>query len=110
MSKHTPGPWRVWSEKDDDGRITVLEVCETQDRGRHSHFASVAKHWPEAEANARLISAAPDLLAALIACEHELLAVLRSINTDSVHFDGDEFHERLKASRAAIAKAEGVTA
>ena len=67
--QHTPGPWRVWCSKTDDGRITVLEVCETQERGRHSHFASVAKHWPAAEANARLIAAAPDLLECLRAVE-----------------------------------------
>jgi hypothetical protein len=65
VMQHTPGPWRVWCSKDEDGRITVLEVCETQDRGRHSHFASLAKHWPEAEANARLIAAAPELLKCL---------------------------------------------
>jgi hypothetical protein len=48
-----------------------------------------------------------DLLAALTACEHELHAVLRSISTNSMHFDGDEFHERLALSRAAIARATG---
>ena len=42
------------------------------------------------------------LRAALRACAQELEAVLRSINTDSVHFDGDEFHERLQAARAAL--------
>lgn len=64
QTKHTPGPWRVWIERD-GGRIAILEVCETQDRGRHQHFASIARHWPEAEANARLIAAAPELLGLL---------------------------------------------
>jgi hypothetical protein len=119
MIGHTPGPWRIWSEKDSGGRLSVLEVCETQDRGRHSHFASVAKHWPEAEANARLIAAAPDLLAAL----KDLAEAVESMQAtfgciqgghpeeDDMHFHekwAEEFlKERMEPVRAAIAKAEG---
>ena len=83
----------------------MLEVCETQERGRHGHFASIAKNWPEAEANARLIAAAPDLLAAL------------RIFTDfpSDVFEGEEDGpytmtvrlDDMRRARAAIAKAEG---
>ena len=42
------------------------------------------------------------LRAALKGCAQELEAVLRSCNADTVHFDGDEFHERLRAARAAL--------
>jgi hypothetical protein len=75
--------------------------------GRQHHFdwCAAVKH-PDMQ----LIEAAPDLLEALVACKHELEAVLRSINTDSVHFDGDEFHERMHNASAAIAKATGEAA
>jgi hypothetical protein len=62
---HTPGPWRVW----DDRQHSILEVCETvQTRERHPHFASVSHGdwWPEGYANARLMAAAPQLLAEVI--------------------------------------------
>jgi hypothetical protein len=59
---HTPGPWKVW--KLSSG---ITYVCETEERGRHSHFCQVQTgyFWPEGEENARLIAAAPDLLEAL---------------------------------------------
>jgi hypothetical protein len=63
----TPGPWRVWKERAEDGRITVLEVCETEERKRHPYFASIVRHWPEAEANAALIAEAISALPALLA-------------------------------------------
>ena len=62
MSKHTPGPWEV-SEDD---------PCEIQREGNGDFVAMVLPApelgWDmnaEREANARLIAAAPDLLAAL---------------------------------------------
>ena len=59
---HTPGPWGVESEFQAivtacNGRLSVCEV--------HDHNATSETHTAaEAEANARLIAAAPDLLAA----------------------------------------------
>lgn len=56
-AKHTPGPWL----------LTGFTVCDT------THHQRIASLWPvlagplreEAEANARLIAAAPELLEAL---------------------------------------------
>lgn len=62
--------------------------------GRGHHF-----DWPEAEANARLIAAAPDMLAALLRAEMFLSG-----------FEDDDMQDvtsDLQAIRAAIAKARG---
>ena len=55
----------------------------------------------------RLEAANAELLAALKGTTQELLDVLYDINNDRVPFDGDEFHERLEAGKAAIAKHGG---
>jgi hypothetical protein len=62
MSGHTPGPWTVG---DVDNSIYVW-----QDGGKESFISEVSPedvNEQEMVANARLIAAAPDLLAALIA-------------------------------------------
>ena len=88
MSNHTPGPWRLEKrggtyivDKPGDGYIT-RDVCR-MDASTMSAFHQ--------DGNARLITAAPDLLAALI----KTAALL--------HPDLPEH----KAARAAIAKALG---
>ena len=89
---HTPGPWRFeW-----DGRPTwscvrhrvkgEWQVAVTDDL--------IDEHPEESEANARLIAAAPELLAAL----KEALYAVTEI---------DNAHKSLRQMRAAIAKAEG---
>ena len=63
--RHTPGPWRVWKSPG-----STWEICETENRGRHSHCASiqVANAWEkEGPHNAALIAAAPSLLKACAA-------------------------------------------
>jgi hypothetical protein len=58
--KHTPGPWRVGPV--DDTRVEDANGNEVaQIDGDYNHPDT----WPLMEANARLIAAAPDLLAAL---------------------------------------------
>jgi hypothetical protein len=59
---HTPGPWTVWEVGKEHWWI-----CEPEQPRRHSHFAQVCvgNFWrEEGKANAKLIAAAPDLLAA----------------------------------------------
>lgn len=95
MSKHTPGPWghKTWDvNKDGEFNYTVEKddksICEIVGTGE------------QAEANARLIAAAPELLEALKVCSAELFAQCAD-------------HPRamlfVKEARAAIAKAEGET-
>jgi len=87
MSKHTPGPWTFVHEGGIDGGyfIDAKEDVVVLPRGRLT------------EADARLIAAAPDLLAAL-----KLL----------VAFGEGSFAQAVGAweqARAAIAKAEGAS-
>lgn len=96
MSKHTPGPWRVARTTVVGRSIIVSDGIEPTD---------VAETWDTrheyAEANAILIAAAPDLLAACEAAEAELR---------EYHADAPESEQRLVAPvlgllRAAIVKA-----
>ena len=84
-AKHTPGPW-----SSESGHIHAGEGCE--------FYCYFTRHSPVGRANARLIAAAPELLAALKAAEYALSEQdhLLSIGIDA-----------LQAVRAAIAKAEG---
>ena len=99
MSKHTAGPWVIipggdeWSQ----GRIATIEPKpETMIETNYWTVAEVNNRRDEREANAQLISAAPDLLAAaervLEKLDHPTLGV--------TIYDAD-------ALRDAIAKARG---
>lgn len=97
--KGTPGPWRV-SEKRGD----LIDIRhENNEPGAMSlNLAQVVarQSWlREAEANARLIAAAPELLEALQRCETVLSAI--PLEVCDV--------EDLLYARAAIAKATGET-
>ena len=99
MLKHTPGPWR------EVGNFVVTSngtgaICRMSVSGPIGYAAEPAS-W-ENEANARLIAAAPDLLAALeswIACA----------NDGDRHPPAwiDVFNACAAQSRAAIARARG---
>ena len=86
MSKHTPGPWAYcWTY----GRVLVFQKGE-------STIAAVPydgdSEIPQAEANARLISAAPELL--------EALKFLMTAH-------GEQLDLAFEQAQSAIAKAEG---
>lgn len=104
MSKHTPGPWVINHRRlgwelagyvpiDGVNHSALAHVVwvmqEDDDAGRHS---------PECEANARLIAAAPDLLAALWAM---------STSFHAVEYMEPHMREAAQMARAAIAKATG---
>lgn len=90
--KHTPGPWHVDPKAPEESFFEDVSIL------RHDGLAvAVAVHNgdvlpPEPEANARLIAAAPDLL-----------AVAQKV----VNNWGDLHHKDLMQLRAAIAKATG---
>ena len=98
--KHTPGPWAV----DSDGSGWYIEA--TPERGHSLAFIASPEFQEEpdtsaseAEANARLIAAAPDLL--------EALQWLVDILPDP-DLDNDELQRTwTRRARAAIAKATG---
>jgi hypothetical protein len=87
-AKHTPGPWVV------DGR-TIYAEC---DRESFTVAGMPATNHATREADARLIAAAPELLAA---CE----ATLAQWHSESIT-EQKSLHTQL---RAAIAKAKGGT-
>ena len=89
---HTPGPWLIeWNAaQSGEGHY----ITDSKDMVELSRIAAVLFHDDadgETRANARLLAAAPDLLAALI-------GVVKVADRATVEFD---------AARAAIAKAEG---
>jgi len=102
---HTPGPWEAADNNTGtgtnirNGAGTLLAVV-------HSYRANPDKSYPNADtrrANARLISAAPDLLEAL---ERAIEYVERFGDMNHEPLPGD-CAATLYASRAAIAKARG---
>lgn len=97
-AQHTPGPWQIVRHnhriivQDEDGRFQLADAGLADNR--------------VAEANARLIAAAPEILEALRRAAKRLEAVLR------FHGAGQpeaafETHADLQAAHFAIAKAEG---
>lgn len=93
-AEHTPGKWKVEGSDnpdgsnlivlDEDGRV-IADMCDS----------CGVEDCEEAEANARLIAAAPDLLEAL-----------RDLHDACAHWE-DQDDPVLVRARAAIAKAGG---
>lgn len=70
MTTHTPGPWAVREHWADEGSFEVYPTRGGDpDFGKWSALAEIPEYGPddapEAEANAHLIAAAPDLLRTL---------------------------------------------
>ena len=102
-AKHTPGPWKYRPDKYDDWGVVksadgypVVQAC----LGRWtSEFDTHRTNKTDpAEANARLISAAPELLAAL---ENIVIQMNNYGSLNNLSWEGWE------KARAAISKAKG---
>ena len=105
MSKHTPGTLR-WTESkntlySDEGH-GFTEILNASDDGKPYGMAlpTIKHHWRDetAEANRKLIAAAPNLLESL----RGLLSALDEDCRDTMRWDDLMFN-----ARAAIAKATG---
>ena len=102
---HTKGPWEVEKHErmfliignDDCPRNEKMPVCEL-DRGLSEETDE------EQEANARLISAAPELLEALEGLYDEVIAICNDGTLDGSFV---ETRRSIIATRRAIAKAKG---
>lgn len=98
MSAHTPGPWEI-GYLDKHGQRLVrgqhIEICTCW------HHSALEK---EMEANASLIAAAPDLLAAL---EDSLDSLEYVAKVDPVFSGWGVRQQRIAAAKAAVAKAKG---
>ncbi len=105
MSKHTPGPWVlvICDSPEEASYITSSPKQRSDTTWTDSDIACVCGERPkdEDDANAKLISAAPDLLAACMAAREEL-RLLREKDTATV------YNPTLRiALDAAISKANG---
>lgn len=92
VATHTPGPWEVHPRN----RFDFSEVLAGDLR------VAIIPEWPlllaENTANARLMAAAPDLLASLV-------EMLEFADMGEIH--DEETAEAVARAQAAIAKAEG---
>lgn len=85
-AKHTPGPWKVGTHRYIDSPGGT--ICET-----YSHMGT-----DKADANERLIAAAPELLSALLG----LIDAIKMGDTSQLAFN-------MPVALAAVAKATGET-
>jgi hypothetical protein len=96
MTTHTPGPWEARG-------LTIWEPGKSA-----LSIAVVTQHEPNARANARLISAAPDMLDALEQCA-EYFDKFADADHDQDGFVPNEAMQMLTLVMNAIAKVEGRT-
>lgn len=94
---HTPGPWHV--ENDDDFYVLMDTLAATGDDQHMYVYAAPGTRPEQREADALLIAAAPDLLAA---CEYLTTLFVADINSDGLWLE--EAYDR---ASEAIAKARG---
>ncbi len=108
-AKHTPGPWEVSVDGQD-----ILSHNKRIVSGPVGHRRTLFDNG-EAEANARLIAAAPELLVELKQAEIDLADILDSEEVgrafNSLDGGNGSSHKHFRATldgiRTAIAKAEG---
>lgn len=109
MAEHTPGPWEV----DDCGNICGQGAALAQVFGAEDFPCIPEEDYDdvnlECAANARLIAAAPDLLAACQSWVSYFDQLQRLCEPgDPLNVARQQFHgERVNRTRAAIAKAAG---
>ena len=110
MSEHTPGPWNVDDSLARDGGEFGIAILAPYGRMQHVRIADMppGEVGDETRANATLIAAAPDLLAAL----RGLLDSLCDSDIDDLEdHDLGQGHDAagcvLCEARAAIARATG---
>ena len=93
-AKHTPGPWSLEAGRSISTSSGSFYLSYGKDK---ASGAPLFSNFCELDANARLIAAAPDLLAALELC-------FQYVNGGDNLRPGLQ-HEAFEAARAAIAKA-----
>ena len=105
MAEHTPGPWTIGEDADINimGEVVSISILDSNgDSVGEADARDLGRS--EAVANARLIAAAPDLLAALKDIAGERFTPQAGYN--AYNLDG-MLTEAQELARAAIAKTEG---
>ena len=106
QTTHTPGPWVIGGSLISNGKIPVAQVLHNGNGNpsKASDYDRAAPSWlGGADANAALIAAAPELLAAL---DRLLSATVDRTLAEGYEMDGVEYAARGFAL-AAILKATG---
>ena len=98
---HTPGAWRLTAGNATEVMAGLTPVA----RARCGGMTGI--RLAEAEANARLIAAAPDLLAALIRASGILADFSHACSVSETEGDEDPDVQALEIVRAAITRATG---
>jgi hypothetical protein len=93
MNTHTPGPWTFAADDMREGRYSIIH------NGPIAYCGDTTRAPGDGASNARLIAAAPDLLAAL----QELVAEFDTRELPQGHYPQDT--GGMELARAAIAKA-----
>jgi hypothetical protein len=107
MSAHTPGPWKTRGVGIYGSGVQIAEACSMKQRPGSTLQAD------QAAANARLIAAAPDLLAALTIEDVDQIAeaienfVMGPVEGTELNGIWQPYLDKLNALRAAILKATG---
>ena len=99
MNEFTPGPW--WVGRSGASPLND-DIYFAEGSGHNQRIATCTYNYlsdVEIEANARLIAAAPEML--------EALKAMVDAEYDGPDLDVGAFRLRLRAARAAIAKAHG---
>lgn len=95
-TQHTPGPWRIWRDMDPKEPLSIVGPSE-------DFTCIVAMENTQAQANARLIAAAPELLDA---CKDALESLTCIVNPRKPRTGCDCYCcESARVVREAIAKA-----
>jgi hypothetical protein len=90
MSKHTKGPWTMTANFHQNGDIVVSDQAKEHEGTSIARIANF-NYWDEAEANAHLIAAAPEM--------YDLLELLE--------FEGSLHKRHLEMVRYVLDKAKG---
>ena len=99
---HTPGPWKIGRYRS-GGRGTSRTIWRGDDNERNTNWALIARHIHN-PADAALIAAAPELLAAL----EDALTLLSAVaDLAAVDVHPDKINAVCDAAADAIAKARG---
>lgn len=107
MNNHTPGPWVIYDDGHDEDTASDIIMARVGDENYDIAEMSTERPLRERKANAALIAAAPDLLAALSDAVEFMHRALAGANLKATGYDREAGVEEYQAALAAITKAEG---
>lgn len=101
MTNHTPGPWETRYESPGSPWMAIVSPARRRETDAEHRVCELRLADPEHAANARLIAAAPALLASLQACLSQLKGWVDGVSADEKDFVA------CKQAAAAIEAATG---